>query len=127
MRMDLFYHGLCHSVLGNEPEALSEIVRHLFNLGHQRFGWLGGIASLGRHDVAGSTFAPEGMKLLSIRLQRRLIEPLISGFDVSSTQVSKLTAELDDCLLSADDMAMGVEGWRSLEDPFGPWFDEEAA
>lgn len=40
---------------------------------------------------------------------------------------AQLTAELDDCLLSADEMAMGVEGWRSLEDPFGPWFDEEAA
>jgi len=45
------YPGLCHSVLGNEPEALTEIVRHLFNLGHQRFGWLGGNASLGRHDA----------------------------------------------------------------------------
>lgn len=45
------YHGLCHSVLGNEPEALTQIVRHLFNLGHQRFGWLGGNASLGRHDA----------------------------------------------------------------------------
>lgn len=45
------YHGLCHSVLGNEPAALTEIVRHLFNLGHQRFGWLGGNASLGRHDA----------------------------------------------------------------------------
>ena len=44
-----------------------------------------GMGALGRHDVAGSTFAPEGMKLLSIRLQRRLIEPLISGFDVYST------------------------------------------
>ena len=45
------YHGLCHSVLGNEPEALTEIVRHLFNLGHQRIGWLGGNAALGRHDA----------------------------------------------------------------------------
>lgn len=45
------YHGLCHSVLGNEPEALHELVRHLVNLGHQRIGWLGGNASLGRHDA----------------------------------------------------------------------------
>ena len=45
------YHGLCHSVLGNEPEALTEIVRHLYNLGHQRIGWLGGNAGLGRHDA----------------------------------------------------------------------------
>ncbi|MDI1320195.1 MAG: hypothetical protein PSW75_08385, partial [bacterium] len=45
------YPGLCHSVLGNEPEALKHIVRHLFNLGHQRIGWLGGNAALGRHDA----------------------------------------------------------------------------
>jgi LacI family transcriptional regulator len=45
------YPGLCHSVLGNEPEALMAIVRHLFNLGHQRIGWLGGNAGLGRHDA----------------------------------------------------------------------------
>ena len=45
------YPGLCHSVLGNEPEALDQLVRHLFNLGHQRFGWLGGNAGLGRHDA----------------------------------------------------------------------------
>ena len=45
------YPGLCHSVLGNEPEALAAIVRHLYNLGHQRIGWLGGNAGLGRHDA----------------------------------------------------------------------------
>lgn len=45
------YPGLCHSVLGNETEALNELVRHLFNLGHQRIGWLGGNAGLGRHDA----------------------------------------------------------------------------
>jgi LacI family transcriptional regulator len=45
------YPGLCHSVLGNEPEALTQLVRHLFNLGHQRIGWLGGNSGLGRHDA----------------------------------------------------------------------------
>lgn len=45
------YPGLCHSVLGNEPEALDQLVRHLFNLGHQRLGWLGGNAGLGRHNA----------------------------------------------------------------------------
>lgn len=50
------YHGLCHSVLGNEPESLVAIVRHLFNLGHQRIGWLGGNASLGRHDARLAAF-----------------------------------------------------------------------
>lgn len=61
------YHGLCHSVLGNEPEALNEIVRHLFNLGHQRIGWLGGNANLGRHEARFAAFKaalqPLGLKL----------------------------------------------------------------
>jgi G3E family GTPase len=35
-----------------------------------------------------------------------------------------LTAELDDCLLTDDEMALGVEGWQRLPDPFGPWFEE---
>lgn len=39
----------------------------------------------------------------------------------------QLTAELDDCLLSDDEMALGAEGWRLLRDPFGPWHDEVAA
>jgi len=45
------YRGLCHSVLGNEPQALTEVVRHLHGLGHRRIGWLGGNAALGRHDA----------------------------------------------------------------------------
>ena len=40
---------------------------------------------------------------------------------------AQLTAELDDCLLTDDEMALGVEGWRLLPDPFGPWHEEEAA
>lgn len=39
---------------------------------------------------------------------------------------AQLTAELDDCLLTDDEMAMGAEAWRLLPDPFGPWFDEAA-
>src|SRR5205085_1541291 len=61
------YPGPCHSVLGNEPEALTEVVRHLFNLGHQRIGWLGGNASLGRHDARlaalKAALEPLGLKL----------------------------------------------------------------
>jgi LacI family transcriptional regulator len=44
------YPGLCHSVLGNEPQALESIVEHLHALGHRRFGWLGGNVGLGRHE-----------------------------------------------------------------------------
>jgi LacI family transcriptional regulator len=42
--------GLCHSVLGNEPQALEAVVGHLRAHGHRRFGWLGGNAGLGRHE-----------------------------------------------------------------------------
>jgi LacI family transcriptional regulator len=44
------YPGLCHSVLGNEPQALESLVDHLTALGHRRFGWLGGNVGLGRHE-----------------------------------------------------------------------------
>lgn len=39
---------------------------------------------------------------------------------------AQLTTELDECLLTDDEMALGAEGWRLLPDPFGPWFDEAA-
>ena len=45
------YPGLCHSVLGNEPQALESLVEHLVALGHKRFGWLGGNVGLGRHEA----------------------------------------------------------------------------
>jgi LacI family transcriptional regulator len=45
------YPGLCHSVLGNEPQALESLAEHLFELGHRRFGWLGGNVGLGRHEA----------------------------------------------------------------------------
>jgi LacI family transcriptional regulator len=45
------YPGLCHSVLGNEPQALESLVEYLHGLGHRRFGWLGGNVGLGRHEA----------------------------------------------------------------------------
>lgn len=50
-------------------------------------------------------------------------ELVFIGQNIDFTQ---LNAELDDCLLSDDEMTLGVEGWRLLADPFGPWFDEAA-
>jgi LacI family transcriptional regulator len=44
------YPGLCHSVLGNEPQALESLVDYLYDFGHRRFGWLGGSVGLGRHE-----------------------------------------------------------------------------
>ena len=38
-----------------------------------------------------------------------------------------LTAELDACLLDDAEMALGVDAWLALPDPFGPWVEEEAA
>lgn len=43
--------GLCHSVVGNEPQALDSLVDHLADLGHQRIGWIGGNVGLGRHEM----------------------------------------------------------------------------
>ncbi|MDE1168855.1 MAG: zinc metallochaperone GTPase ZigA [Pseudomonas sp.] len=40
---------------------------------------------------------------------------------------SLLHAELDDCLLTDEEMTLGVAGWQRLPDPFGPWHDEDAA
>ncbi|ROL82276.1 4-hydroxytetrahydrobiopterin dehydratase [Pseudomonas protegens] len=40
---------------------------------------------------------------------------------------TRLSAELDLCLLDDDEMALGVEGWSLLSDPFGSWHEEEAA
>ena len=38
-----------------------------------------------------------------------------------------LSAELDACLLNDQEMALGVEGWKLLNDPFGEWYEEVAA
>lgn len=38
-----------------------------------------------------------------------------------------LTSELDACLLNEAEMALGVDAWNALPDPFGPWIEEEAA
>ncbi|MDD1016196.1 zinc metallochaperone GTPase ZigA [Pseudomonas rubra] len=40
---------------------------------------------------------------------------------------AQLDAELSACLLDDAEMAAGVRSWQQLTDPFGPWFDEEAA
>ncbi len=34
---------------------------------------------------------------------------------------SGLTAMLDACLLTDEEMALGLEGWADLEDPLPPW------
>ncbi|WP_296260668.1 MULTISPECIES: zinc metallochaperone GTPase ZigA [unclassified Pseudomonas] len=39
---------------------------------------------------------------------------------------ARLTADLDDCLLTDGEMALGVEGWSQMHDPFGDWHGEVA-
>lgn len=39
---------------------------------------------------------------------------------------TELNAQLDQCLLTDDEMKLGNEGWRLLTDPFGPWYEEVA-
>jgi LacI family transcriptional regulator len=48
--------GFCHSVLGNEPQALNQLVQHLVSLGHERIGWLGGNVGMGRHEMRFQAF-----------------------------------------------------------------------
>ncbi|EJM97129.1 putative GTPase, G3E family [Pseudomonas sp. GM74] len=50
-------------------------------------------------------------------------ELVFIGQNIDFTQ---LTAELDACLLTDEEMALGVEGWRLLPDPFGLWYEEAA-
>jgi LacI family transcriptional regulator len=50
------YPGICHSVVGNEAQALDMLVRHLHEIGHRRIGWLGGNIGLGRHESRFSAF-----------------------------------------------------------------------
>lgn len=40
---------------------------------------------------------------------------------------AQLTAELDECLLTDAEMALGTDGWVELPDPFGPWHEMEVA
>ena len=39
---------------------------------------------------------------------------------------ARLESSLNDCLLTDAEMALGIEGWRLLADPFGSWHDEVA-
>jgi LacI family transcriptional regulator len=64
------YPGLCHSVLGNEPQALESLVEHLHTLGHRRFGWLGGNVGLGRHEARLRAFEA-ALERMGLTLDRR--------------------------------------------------------
>lgn len=69
--------GLCHSVIGNEAQALELLVAHLHGLGHRRLGWLGGNVALNRHqmrhDALREALAQRGLAL-DARYEVRLRE-----------------------------------------------------
>lgn len=72
------YPGLCHSVLGNEPQALESLIEHLHGLGHRRFGWLGGNVGLGRHEARLQAFEA-ALGRVGIKLDRRYLVKLKEG------------------------------------------------
>jgi LacI family transcriptional regulator len=72
------YPGLCHSVLGNEPQALESLVEHLHALGHRRFGWLGGNVGLGRHEARLQAFEA-ALARMDLKLERRYAVRLKGG------------------------------------------------
>jgi LacI family transcriptional regulator len=83
------YPGLCHSVLGNEPQALDWIVEHLHGLGHRRFGWLGGNTGLGRHEARlqalEAALARRGLSLVSRYVVKMKDGERIDGADAVRT------------------------------------------
>ena len=64
--------GFCHSVIGNEPQALTQLVQHLAGLGHRRIGWLGGNLGLGRHEMRFQAFTA-AMAAAGLELEERYV------------------------------------------------------
>jgi len=67
---------------------------------------------------------------MPMRTQKEWEEPFgdrRQSFAVMALHVSRdtLQGQLDDCLLSDDEMAGGEEAWRNLTDPFPPWAAHE--
>lgn len=62
--------GHSHSVVGNEPQALAAIVKHLYDLGHRRIGWLGGNTGLGRHEARHGAYL-EALQLHGLKPDER--------------------------------------------------------
>lgn len=77
--------GLCHSVVGNEPQALEAVVAHLKNLGHTRIGWLGGNVGLGRHEARHQAYLA-GLKLAGLAADARYAVFLKQGDRAEGTE-----------------------------------------
>lgn len=70
--------GLCHSVVGNEPQALAALIAHLHGLGHARIGWLGGNVGLGRHEARHQAYVA-GLRLAGLAPDPRYAVMLRQG------------------------------------------------
>lgn len=79
------FPGLSHSVIGNEPQALDQLVTHLHGLGHRRFGWLGGNVGLGRHESRLSAFQ-EALGRVQLTLDPRYTITLEQGDRAEGTE-----------------------------------------
>jgi LacI family transcriptional regulator len=87
------YPGLCHSVLGNEPQALESLVEHLVALGHRRFGWLGGNVGLGRHEARLQAFEA-ALARAGCKLQSRYIVKLKEGDRIDGADAARFLLPL---------------------------------
>jgi LacI family transcriptional regulator len=83
------YPGLCHSVLGNEPQALESLVEHLHAQGHRRFGWLGGNVGLGRHEARLQALEA-ALARLDLKLDRRYAVRLKEGDRIDGADAVRL-------------------------------------
>ena len=104
---------------------------------HQEAGSWSQAGGLMRHGFAGRwwRFVPkeqwpedgEGVQAIMRNWQADVgdcrQELVFIGQHIDFTQ---LTAELDACLLNDAEMALGIEAWRTLPDPFGLWHAEAA-
>ncbi len=122
------YPGICHSVVGNEPQALDMLVRHLSELGHRRIGWLGGNTGLGRHESRFSAFQT-ALAQAGLSLSERYVVKLHQADRAEGTEAVHLLlphAKRSDfptafvcynCLMAAGAVRAFVrEGWRVPHD-----------
>lgn len=70
--------GQCHSVIGNEAQALELLVEHLHGLGHRRFGWIGGNIALNRHQMRYDAFR-DALRARDLALDERYCVRLAQG------------------------------------------------
>lgn len=77
--------GHSHSVVGNEPQALAAIVKHLHDLGHRRIGWLGGNVGLGRHESRHGAYL-EALQLHGLKSDERYSAYCIEGDRAEGTE-----------------------------------------